>query len=550
MDWMLSGPGLDGDLTDDESVDELDLYAFVLQWLACSDPAFGCLDNLIHISDINGIRDTNSVEPTEWNGKFEITVNDRNDLPVAGATVDYTLSGEHTATGSATTDSLGIARVTTDYSDNAGSCSVTLTVDEISKTGKFYDYGINTADSFTIISGRKLIEFGQGTPDAKTLRQNLASFESYLPFDGLVIPINRDIYAGRYNDTYNGGLNPDYWSISTTAFRDVPISWTDYNDTILDLQQVNAQAQKFKHNFVRLSCYHPGMLWTGGHGFFMDWFDDSYWSIVENNMGALAKIAYEGGCEGIFFDTEEYGATDFWDAAILAAEYTSRPSDYASWRAKVKQRGQEFIEAVNSEFPGIKILFTFGPSYAWHGSPPEYIPGTIPTGEGSLVPPFVDGILLAADANTEVIDGFEFSYYYKSQGQFDNARDIVLDKCKSFSEHPDLYAEGVEVGFGLFLNSALSHLTFTPQQATDSVRMGITTSDRYLWVWNNRTTFWIQGGPTGTPIVPDYAMVGGTVAELTTPGTVNNAMWGSFSGMEQDMIDAVTTGKNQAMGPE
>ena len=277
----------------------------------------------------------------------------------------------------------------------------------------------------------------------------------------------------------------------------------------------------------------------------MDWFDDSYWNIVENNIAALAKIAYMGGCEGIFFDTEEY-STEFWDWEELAAEYPSRPQDYASWRAKVKQRGQEFIEAVNSEFPGAKILMSFGPSAAWHGWPTSYIPDSVPDYPyEALVPPFVDGMLLGADADTEITDGFEHSYYHLQQSSFDNDINIVLEGCKSFSEHPVLYAEKLKAGLALYLTSSSN--PFTPQEATDAVRRAMTTSDRYLWVWNERVTFWIQGGPGGTPLVPDWAMLNDP-PDLTTPGTVDNAVWPDMSGMPQNMIDGITTGRNQALG--
>lgn len=40
----------------------------------------------------------------------------------------------------------------------------------------------------------------------------------------------------------------------------------------------------------------------------------------------------------------------------------------------------------------------------------------------------------------------------------------------------------------------------------------------------------------------------GDPADLTTRGTVDDAMRDDFSGMARDMIDAVTTGQNQAPG--
>jgi hypothetical protein len=558
--WLFTGPGLEPDFDDSLDVDFLDYAKLADYWQACSDPDSGnCWGNLMHAADIEA-GDILCADINQWVGQFTVKVKDRNQQPVTNALVDVSFSGVHTAGDSGVTDGNGEVVLTTDCSSGVG--ITTAQIENISKSGMWYDPYMNTASSESIYGGRPLlIEFGQGAPDARMLLQNLASFESYLPFDGLVIPVNRDIYAGRYNTTYIGDLHPQYWPISTTAFRNISVSWIDYYNTILDLQQIHAQAQKFKHNFVLLECYHPGLLWTGGNGFYMDWFDDNYWNIVENNLSSLAKIAFMGGCEGIFFDIEHYGATGFWSASELMAAHPSRPQDFDSWRVQVKQRGQEFIVAVNDEFPAIKLILSYGSGithrYNSGGTSAEQFAFYNPS-QGAetnvaygLISAFIDGMLLGADPNTEIIDGYESSYYFKEQWEFDVGRDVVLNKCRSYSEHPELYTDKVRMGGALYLMSSDPAKSFTTQQANDSVRMGMTASDRYLWLWNERSTFWIQGGAGGTPLVPDYAMVfSSDPADLTTPGTVGNAMWNDFSGLPQNMIDAVTTGKNQALGQE
>jgi hypothetical protein len=84
----------------------------------------------------------------------------------------------------------------------------------------------------------------------------------------------------------------------------------------------------------------------------------------------------------------------------------------------------------------------------------------------------------------------------------------------------------------------------------DIVGGGNLTDDscRYVWVWSEVQSFFIKGGPAGDPLVPDYAAVdeSGDPAQLTEPGTVDNALRSRYYGVPQFVIDAIDQGKAQA----
>ena len=416
----------------------------------------------------------------------------------------------------------------------------------------YYDPALNVTESASVYVARPLlIEFGQAGPDARILSQNATYWESYLPFDGFVVRVHKNQYAGRYGDTQDPSVDPSKWGISWRAFGSTWIYAYEYSNAIGDLQSAHAQMHKFKHNFLLLTCLPE-------FDFRMDWFDDAHWAVVLHNLGVLANIAYQGGCKGIFFDVEQYGwpGMSMWDFGILRQHFSGRPQDFDSWRTKAKQRGQEVIQAMNASFPGIEIVLLFGPCAIQWGMA-GYYPAQLsaydpPQGVDysgvryALVMPFIDGMLLSKDTETEIIDGYELSYYYKEQWEFDVAKDVVHNKCKSYSQHPELYEEEIRLALGLWPTRYSDGQEFTPAELTASVAMAMQSSDKYVWIWDEKATYWIQGGPSGVPLVPDYAMINSS-GQLTVPGTVENAMRPEYYGMPQEMIDALEAGKQQGL---
>ena len=129
---------------------------------------------------------------------------DRADDPVAGAYVALQFDGVHHDSADGITDSEG--RVIVQSNCGTGHTSTTATLTEIRADGRAYDAVRNKAETGRAYSAQAtgrplLISFAQTTPDAKLLRQHARYWEEYLPFDGLVIPVNKDQYAGRYGET-------------------------------------------------------------------------------------------------------------------------------------------------------------------------------------------------------------------------------------------------------------------------------------------------------------------------------------------------------------
>ncbi len=89
-----------------------------------------------------------------------------------------------------------------------------------------------------------LIQWGQVTPDTKLMRAHVEYWESYLPFDGVVIPMNQKRYAGRYGSTSANVLDVSHCPVQTTALGGDRADMADYEHAIEDLLAINFK--KFK----------------------------------------------------------------------------------------------------------------------------------------------------------------------------------------------------------------------------------------------------------------------------------------------------------------
>ena len=398
--------------------------------------------------------------------------------------------------------------------------------------------------------GPLLIQWGQTTPDTRLLRKHVAYFEEYLPFDGLVIPINFERYAGRYGATRANILPTSEWPLTWSAFSGTASELAEYQHAIDDLKAT--PFKKFTHNYVLLCLFAPP-----GHCF--DWFDEAQWTTALENVKILATIAKEGGCAGLWFDTEQYGGHGYFGWTRLREVFPKRPQDFAAWRKRVRQCGREFMEAVNSVYPGIDFAMSFG-SCIIHSDLQGYEPAKgkhFSHARYALLAPFIDGMIEAADEETVITDAYELSYYYTTQEEFDRARPIVRDECAAYSEIPDDYAKRIKLGLGIFPThhgmfdaKDLSKNKFTPAGLRDAARMAMTASDRITWIWNESATFTIRGGVDGKPLLADQPFVdyeNADPAHLTAQPTIENSMGKRYYGVPQAYIDAIAEGKAQAL---
>lgn len=322
--------------------------------------------------------------------------------------------------------------------------------------------GIVEARETDIGKGKKIIEFGWDIPNTRFLREHSVDMERR-PFDGVVL-------SAHY--TKEGQSRPLEW----TGFGRERLTPALFEECIADLKAT--PFSRFTDNFLRFNVT-PGDI---------GWFED--WSPILNNVGIAARIAQEGGLKGIFFDVEQYGGS-------LFRYPQGARRDFQAYAQQAKTRGEEFIRAINRMYPDITLLLTFGV----HAVQREMAEGkALSETNYGLLPAFLDGILSACTPETEIVDGFEFSYPYKSEIQFLQAYHTVKNRGIELTSVPDRYRAILQVGFGLWMDYSskgigwhvddFSRNYFAPNEFRDALFHALRTSDEYVWVYSQMPNWW------------------------------------------------------------
>lgn len=320
---------------------------------------------------------------------------------------------------------------------------------------------------------KKLIEYGWDVPTPEFIRAHIQEMEKR-PFNGLIFRLK-------------GGTNvlePAAWEESRFA--------EDYDHL------ANISWSTFTDNFV-------SMLAASNQ----DWFDDAQWTAIEKNVGVVAKAGRIGKCVGICFDPEPYGANP-WDYRNTAHKDTKSFAEYA---AKVRERGAQFIRAVERELPHPKILTFYQIALFGHlcmPMSPEEREKKLAEHDYALYPTFLHGVLDAASPGVVLIDGNENAYYYQDRAQYFDVYQLITQRAKYLVD-PALwgkYRAQVQVGqalyvdqyFGLRTNKVLGH-SMTPEERPKwfehNVYWALYSSDQYVWCYSERMNWW-----TNTDVPP------------------------------------------------
>lgn len=242
----------------------------------------------------------------------------------------------------------------------------------------------------------KLVEFGY-CPKTSYIQQHLPAMKQ-LPFDGLVFEPT----------VTTPGFSNTRASVHVVSAASMP--WPDWQTS---LGQVDALPWgSFDTNYVRLNC----KPW-------LDPFDDAGWKAALVNASLLARFAKQSGCKGIFFDNEDYDPRppSAWQFSLFSA--TSQKS-YPSFDLKMRQRGVEFVQALESEFAGIEFVYAHGYSDI------EPTASYLPSATGRLLQPFLDG-LFDGQRSAILCDGNERAYRAPNVA--------ILDMILDSSRHPGAY---------------------------------------------------------------------------------------------------------------
>jgi len=324
---------------------------------------------------------------------------------------------------------------------------------------------------------KKLIEYGWDVPTPAFVKQNIEQMEKQ-PFDGIVIKLK-------------GGKK---------VFLHEPYDSKEFNQDLQSLKSTNFT--KFTDNFV--------LMWaTPEEGW--DWFSDSDWQASEQNIRLFARIARSAGFIGIAFDPEPYGV-DPWIYDKLPG---AKDKSFEQYWQQVRKRGSQFMQALQQEIPGVKILSLFQLSYLEEFLDEPNLQKRMrqmSAGSYGLLAAFLNGMLDVAQANTTIVDGNEHSYYYAGKQEFLDAHKLIKERFLTFVDEKNRqkYAKQVQVGNALYIDhlfdlgkpkkSRVSHyLTLQQRQQwlEHNTYYGLSTSDEYLWCYSEEMNWWENNVPSG-----------------------------------------------------
>ena len=322
---------------------------------------------------------------------------------------------------------------------------------------------------------KKVIEFGWDEPNCAYLKDNITRMER-APFDGVVF--GASVRRG-------GKLQP----AANLAFGTTPLLWDELNESLAALQAT--PFKRFTDNFVRLNVV-PGDL---------DWFDD--FAVPVGNIKLISRFAHEGHVRGVFFDLEPYNNRGLFDYRKQAGKGTASFAEYA---AQVRRRGAEVMRALQEGYPDLTLFLSFGYNVAEVESKSE-----LPAVKYGLLPAFLDGLVEAAQGRTVLIDGYEYSYGYRTAERFAHAYQEVKTLNAKLAAQPEKYAQRIEVAFGIWVDydsektgwhtdlGSFDKNGWTPAAFGTALAAALKQSDRYVWIYSQEPNWW-----TGEKLPAEY----------------------------------------------
>lgn len=315
---------------------------------------------------------------------------------------------------------------------------------------------------------KKLLEYGWDVPQPDFVAAHIREMEQR-PFDGVLMRI-RDLGQ---------------------IFDPTPRTREQFAAQFDALERI--QWQRFTDNFL--------MMYAASK---MDWFSDEHWATIVSNIRLLASAARIGRCVGVCFDCEPYG-TNPW-------HYPTQPGadrhTFAEFQAKVRQRGAQFVDAIEAEMdhPVIHTFFltTLGGTMRAAAAATAEERDAILRDDGyGLYPAFVNGMLDAMDPGTLLTDGNEPAYYYHDSRQYlevyhyikQGALGAIAPENHTKYRGQVLVAQALYVDqlFGLRTRKVEGHY-LTPEERAQwfehNTYWALKTSDRYVWLYSEKMSWW------------------------------------------------------------
>lgn len=335
---------------------------------------------------------------------------------------------------------------------------------------------------------KKIIEVGWDQfykADPAYIRDNIREMEKR-PFDGIIFCLP-DLVAGFENGGrvfHVQGWNEEKLKPQLKVLSE--IKWDKFTDNFLTMFAAST----------------------------MDWFNDEHWQTVLAHTRFMAQAAKTARCKGLLFDPEPYGDNPWrYDQQLHF-----KTKSFEEYAVKARQRGRQFMQAIETEGPGLKMLMLYQYSlfstYASNSTDPIKRNEAFNKNEYGLFAYFLDGMLEAASEKVKFIDGNEFSYYYKSPLEFyrsyhgmrQGAKQAVAPELRAkFDSHTEA-AQALYLDY-LFNLRPENHktspaITMTPDQRLrwfeHNAYYALKTSDEYVWMWSEEFNWYNNKAIRGT----------------------------------------------------
>jgi len=313
---------------------------------------------------------------------------------------------------------------------------------------------------------KKLIEFGWDYPNVSFLKSNITSMEK-MPFDGVVFSFDFDIYN----------------AFDTTKFADLKFQFNDLS---------KIQWKKFTDNFL----FVRGSGLSGPH-----WLDDNSWIKITRNLKNISKALAISKAKGIGFDPEY----NFKDSTLNPWLY--RPAWYNNLSYQevgnyVRKRGKQFIEALQTNKPDVKILCFWLLGLV---SDQNLFRPIEKTGM-ALYPFFVEGMLEGKNETSEIINGNESSYWYKKPVDFiisgeyhrntggELIKKTLQSQFRQASQAQSVFYDGIYGKLPGAENNFEIKLHPRNQWFSQNLYDAYKSTDKYVWLYGERVNWWKAGG--------------------------------------------------------
>lgn len=347
---------------------------------------------------------------------------------------------------------------------------------------------------------KRIIEIGQDIPTPDHVRANIRTMEQR-PFDGVAMRLPHDV---------GGGLVFDVAVWDATAAQRADKQRQEV-ETLSSIEW----GSRFTDNFVMLYARST-----------MDWFSDGDWAKVVEHVRFCARAAETGGCRGVLWDPEPYTRNT---SAINPWVYRQQPGHegrtFADYERKVRERGAQFMAALQEEFPGLHVLAMRILSDFAEGSPfTKPLLGIrdsrtraerLSHSYYGLHPAFLNGMLDAAASDVVITDANEDAYYYTSAIEYYRIYKVLRQDALVLvaPENHIKYRSQVRVGQAASVDYVVGRwagrlggfpraltcqaLELTPEQQAQwlehNVYYALETADKYVWIWTERPLNWWTG---------------------------------------------------------